>query len=36
VEFIIVPQELDDRVSGLTNFEELEAADEIKVTCCGG
>ena len=36
VEFIIIPEVMDDRISRMASFDELEAADDLKETCCGG
>jgi hypothetical protein len=36
MEFIAVPETQDERLGALASFEEMEAADDIKATCCGG
>jgi len=36
MEFIIVPNDSQDRLASLAGFDEMEAADDVKTTCCGG
>jgi hypothetical protein len=36
MQFILVPETQDERLSALASFEEMEAADDVKDSCCGG
>jgi hypothetical protein len=36
MEFIVVPETMETRLSTLVGYEEVEAADDVKESCCGG
>jgi len=36
MEFITVPETMEVRLSVLVGYEEVEAADDLKQSCCGG
>jgi len=36
MEFIVVPEAMNAKITQLAGFDEMDAADDVKDSCCGG